>query len=85
MEKLNASLGLSKSQSYRKIKSSTGMPTNKLIQEFRLRQAIENIKQNNKTIAEIAYDYGFSSPTYFTRMFKKRFGILPTTYSKNAS
>lgn len=85
VEKLNASLGLSKSQAYRKIKSSTGMPTNKLIQEFRLRQALENIKQNNKTIAEIAYDYGFSSPTYFTRMFKKRFGILPTTYSKNAS
>jgi len=83
IDKLNTSLGLSKSQAYRKIKSSTGMSTSRLIQEFRLRQALESIKQNNKTIAEIAYDYGFSSPTYFTRIFKKRFGILPTSYVKN--
>lgn len=85
IDKLNALLGFSKSQAYRKIKSSTGMPTSRLIQEFRLRQALESIKQHNKTIAEIAYDYGFSSPTYFTRIFKKRFGILPTTYAKNSN
>ena len=83
VDNLNISLGLSKSQAYRKIKTSTGMSTSRLIQEFKLRQALDNIKQGNKTIAEVAYDYGFSSPTYFTRTFKKRFGILPSTYAKN--
>ena len=60
--KLNNALGLSKSKAYRKIKASTGMSANKLIQEFRLRQSLKKIGQKNKTIAEIAYDFGFSSP-----------------------
>ncbi len=85
LEKLNTVLGMSKSQSYRKIKYSTGMSPNKLIQELRLRQSLINIKQKGKNVAEIAYDLGFNSPTYFTRVFKKRFGILPTSFSKNAT
>ncbi len=82
--RLNTILGLSKSQAYRKIKLSTGMASNKLIQELRLRQSLKSIKQNNKTVTEISYDLGFNSPTYFTRVFKKRFGILPTSFAKNS-
>ena len=81
-ETLNKLLGLSKSQAYRKIKALTGIAPNQLIQELRLRQSLKAISQNNKTIAEIAYDLGFNSPTYFTRLFKKRFGTLPTTFAK---
>ena len=81
-EALNELLGLSKSQAYRKIKALTGIAPNRLIQELRLRQSLRAIGQNNRTIAEIAYDLGFSSPTYFTRLFKKRFGTLPMTFAK---
>jgi AraC-like DNA-binding protein len=80
--KLNAALGLSKAQSYRKIKSITGLAPNQLIQELRLRQSIGMLKKNTKTVAEIAYDLGFNSPTYFTRVFRKRFQILPTSLIK---
>jgi AraC-like DNA-binding protein len=80
--KLHSLLGLSKSQAYRKITSLTGMPPNTFIQELRLHQAIKEIKNNNKTIAEIGYDLGFNSPTYFTRIFKKKFGVLPTSIPK---
>jgi len=38
------------------------------------------MSQSKKTIAEIAYQSGFNSPTYFTRVFKKRFGISPTEF-----
>ncbi len=81
---LNELLGLSKSQAYRKIKSLTGLAPNQLIQEFRLRKSLKNLKQKNKTSAEIAFDLGFNSPTYFTRVFRKRFNITPTYFSKRS-
>ena len=58
------------------------MTPNQLIQEARLQKALNNMSQNNKTISEIAYESGFNSPTYFTRVFKKRFGISPTNFVK---
>ena len=76
-------LGLSKSQTYRKLKSLTGMAPNHFIQELRLRQSLKDIKKGNQTIAEIAYNLGFNSPTYFTRIFRKRFSISPTSFAKN--
>lgn len=75
-------LGLSKSQAYRKISLLTGMPPNQLLQELRLRKSLVRIQRKSETIAEIAYDMGFNSPTYFTRAFKKRFGLLPTSFAK---
>ena len=81
-EDLSRTLGLSKSQTYRKIKSLTGLAPNQVIQELRLRQSLKNLKANRQTIAEIAYDLGFSSPTYFTRVFRKRYHILPTLFVK---
>lgn len=81
-EELISEIGLSKSQANRKIKSLTGLTPNQLIQESRLQSALNNITSNHKTIAEIAYESGFNSPTYFTRVFKKRFRILPTDFTK---
>lgn len=78
-------LGLSKSQAYRKIKSFTRMAPNQLIQESRLQKALNKMVQSNKTIAEIGFETGFNSPTYFTRVFKKRFGISPTEFTKQHS
>ncbi len=81
-QSLCSNLGLSKSQAYRKLNSLTGMAPNQLIQELRLRQSLKRIKKSNQTIAEIAFDLGFNSPTYFTKLFHKRFGITPTSFSK---
>jgi AraC-like DNA-binding protein len=83
-ESLNELLGLSKSQAYRKIKLLTGIAPNQLIQELRLRKSLNNLKQNNKTIAEISFDLGFNSPTYFTRVFRKRYNITPTYFTEIA-
>ncbi|SDM00408.1 nickel-binding protein [Kriegella aquimaris] len=81
-EHLGQELGLSKAQTYRKIKALTEMSPNELIREVRLRRSLNALKNNNKTVAEIAYDLGFNSPTYFTRVFRKRFGVLPTSFAK---
>ncbi|MCF6182577.1 MAG: DUF4242 domain-containing protein [Lutibacter sp.] len=82
IEKLNMALNLSKAQSYRKIKSITGLAPNQLIQELRLRESLKALNNKDKTVAEIAYDVGFNSPTYFTRVFRKRFHILPSSFLK---
>ncbi len=80
--KLYKLLGLSKSQAYRKIKSLTEIAPNQLIQELRLRRSLKELKQNRKTVAEIAYDLGFNSPAYFTKSFRKRFATTPSTFAK---
>ena len=80
-ESLNELLGLSKSRTYRKIISFIGIAPGQLIQELRLRKSLRSLKQNGKTIAEIAFDLGFNSPTYYARVFKKRFYITPTYFT----
>ena len=81
-EDFNNLLGLSKSQTYRKIKSLTGIAPNQLIQEFRLRKSLKCLKQHSKTISETAYNLGFNSPAYFAKVFRKRFNSTPTHFTK---
>ncbi len=82
---LSKQLGLSKTQAYRKISSMFGMPPTRLVSEFRLIHALRALLKGGKTVSEIAYDSGFNSPTYFTRVFRKRFNILPTSIGKSKS
>lgn len=81
-EDLNKLLGLSKSHTYRKIKLLTELAPNQLIQELRLRKSLKSLKQNDKTIAEIAYDFGFNSPAYYSKVFKTRFHLTPSCFTK---
>ena len=81
-DNLNNLLGYSKTQTYRKIKASTGMAPNEFITEIRLRLSLMALKQKVKTVSEIAYDLGFNSPSYFTRVFKKRYDMTPTFFTK---
>jgi AraC-like DNA-binding protein len=81
-EDINTLLGLSKSQTYRRIKSLSGYAPNQLIQELRLLKSLKKLKKSEYTISEVAFDLGFNSPTYFAKAFKKRFNITPTTFTK---
>ena len=65
VEKLSVGLGLSKSQTNRKLRLLTARSPNQFIQEIRLQNSLASIKLNTKTVSEIAYDCGFASPTYF--------------------
>ncbi|UKJ08505.1 nickel-binding protein [Solitalea lacus] len=78
VESLSKSVGMSKAQLYRKTTSLTGHSPNYFIQEQRLKKALKLIKKKSGNIAEIAFEVGFSSPSYFTKSFQNRFGILPT-------
>ncbi len=78
-------LAISKSQFYRKIKSLTTLPPHYFFQEMRLRKAYSELLQKKKRIAEIGYGLGFNSATYFTRAFRKKFGVLPSELMRQVS
>jgi len=77
------SLGLSKSQFYRKMISLTGVSPNSFIKLYRLQKAIELMMKNNGNISEIAYETGFATPAYFSKCFQKVYHILPSVYAKS--
>lgn len=74
-------MALSKAQLYRKTISLTGRSPNEFIKEFRLKKAMELVEEHSGNISELAYETGFGSPSYFSKCFKKRFGILPSQVS----
>ena len=73
-------MAMSKSQLYRKTISLTGLSPNALLKEFRLEKAKELMKKKHYNIAQVTFDAGFTSPSYFTKCFKKKYGLLPMNY-----
>jgi len=73
-------MAMSQSQLYRKTTSLTGMSCNILLKEFRLDKAKELMKKQHYTISQITFESGFTSPSYFTKCFKKKYGLLPMEY-----
>lgn len=73
-------MAMSKSQLYRKTVALTGLSPNLLLKEFRLEKAKELMKKQHYSISQITYDSGFSSPSYFTKCFKQKYGLLPMNY-----
>lgn len=75
-------MAMSQSQLYRKTMELTHLSPNILLKEFRLNKARELMKEKRFNIAQITYDTGFTSPSYFTRCFKNSYNILPMAYLK---
>ncbi|HRO46505.1 nickel-binding protein [Agriterribacter sp.] len=71
---------MSQSQVYRKIIKLTGLSFNTFLMEYRLQQAKERMKKQCYSISQITFDSGFTSPSYFTKCFKRKFGLLPKAY-----
>lgn len=71
---------MSNSQLYRKTISLTGFSPNALLKEFRLERAKELMRKQHCHIAQITFDSGFTSASYFTKCFKKKYGLLPMAY-----
>ncbi|RLD61726.1 MAG: DUF4242 domain-containing protein [Bacteroidetes bacterium] len=76
----NTKMGLSKSMMYRKTISLTGLSPNDFIKEYRLKKSLKLLVETQKNISEIAYDSGFSSPSYFSKCFQKRYGIVASNF-----
>ncbi|WP_219008633.1 alpha/beta fold hydrolase [Aquimarina litoralis] len=75
---LSKKLGVSERQIQRKVKDTVGKSPVQLINTIRLHKAKSALMLYKYSITEITFQFGFSSPSYFTKCFKKEFGISPT-------
>ena len=82
VEDLGKDMGLSRVQLYRKIKSLTNYSPNELLRIARLKKAASLLASSDMTVAEIGYEVGFSSPSYFAKCYKEQFGESPTDFLK---
>ncbi|TVT39007.1 substrate-binding domain-containing protein [Hymenobacter setariae] len=73
-------LGLSRTQLYRKVKALLGTGVTDYLQSLRLTKARQLLLQAGTTVAEVAYQTGFSSPTYFATAFKAKYQVSPTEF-----
>jgi AraC-like DNA-binding protein len=80
VESLSKHVGMSRSTLYSKLLQLTGESPVEYIRSFRLEKAAVFMEKSNMTIAEIAYQVGFTTPNYFARAFKSKFNMLPSDY-----
>lgn len=77
VEDLGRELGFSRVQLYRKTKALTGYSPNELVRAQRLKKATLLLTTTEKNISEIAYEVGFSSPSYFSKCYRDFYGETP--------
>ena len=77
VERIGEEIGLSRVQLYRKVKALTGQTPVELLRKARLEKARQMIMRTDRSVAEIAYEVGFTSPSYFNKCFKDEFGTSP--------
>ena len=77
VEDIGKEIGLSRVQLYRKVKAMTGSSVVDLIRKARLAKAKRLLENRSMSVSEVAYEVGFSAPSYFTKCFKDEYGMLP--------
>lgn len=78
-------LRLSRTMLFAKLKGITGQTPNEFILSYRLNRAKKRLLEDGAvTVAEIAYDCGFSTPSYFIRCFRSRYGATPNVWRKQS-
>ena len=78
VQELCQTLGMSRSQLYRKFSALTDTSVNQFIQNLRLNKARLLLRSSDLNVSEVAYDTGFKNPSHFSRLYASRFGIPPS-------
>jgi len=73
-------IGMSQTVLYKKIKALTGLSIADFIKSQRLKRAAQLLTDHKLSIAEAAYSVGFNDRKYFSKEFRKQFGIAPSAY-----
>ncbi|MBP3849750.1 MAG: substrate-binding domain-containing protein [Prevotella sp.] len=83
VEDLAADMNLSRVQLYRKVKSISGSSPVELLRTARLKRGYQLLLTSDKSVSEVAYEVGFTAPSYFTKCFKDEYGMLPGDVRQN--
>ena len=79
VNELSSRLNMSKATLYRKMKMLTGFSPVEFMMIFKMQKAY-NLLCNSDSIKAIGYSLGFRNPSYFSRCFKKQFGVTPLIF-----
>ncbi|MEX0685734.1 MAG: ATP-binding protein [Balneolales bacterium] len=83
-ELLSEAMNISRRQLYRRLNKATGFTPASFVREIRFDRALYLLEHKQKqTVAEVAFAVGFSNPSHFSKLFKERFGALPSKYLSN--
>lgn len=82
VEMLAQEVAMSRSQLHRKLKSLTDVTPTDFIRDIRLQKAAELLKAKELNITQVTYEIGISSLSYFAKVFKEKYGVPPSDYSK---
>lgn len=77
VEQIGDKIGLSRVQLYRKVKALTGYSPVEIVRKARLTRARHLLQTTERTVSEVAYAVGFSTPSYFSKCYKDEFGENP--------
>ena len=77
VEDIGSELGLSRVQLYRKVKALTSLTPVEQLRKARLTRARQLLESTDLSISEVAYQVGFTAPSYFTKCFKEEYDMLP--------
>ena len=80
VERMAKEIGMSRTNMNRKIKAITGFPPSELIRSIRLRKAAILLLNQANSVSQISFTVGFDNHSYFSKAFKKHFGVSPSEY-----
>ena len=80
IEAMSGKLGISRISLYRKISNIFDMTPSDMLRNYRLKKSLALLASEHKTVSEVAYETGFSSPAYFAKCFKALYNMTPTEY-----
>jgi len=83
LRNLSAKLGYSEFHATRKFREISGMSFRDYLRRRKLAFALKEVRDGERSILEIALDYGFSSHEAFTRAFRRAYGVAPAAYRRN--
>jgi signal transduction histidine kinase/ligand-binding sensor domain-containing protein/DNA-binding response OmpR family regulator len=80
VEELSRQMSLSRVSLYKRLLTLTGKTPVDCIRTIRLKKAVQLLEKSKLSIASVAYEVGFNNPTYFSKVFKEEYGMLPSEY-----
>ncbi|MEM1094459.1 MAG: helix-turn-helix transcriptional regulator [Bacteroidota bacterium] len=79
---LAAAVSLSRVQLHRRVRQACGVSPGALIRERRLDRAAQLLRQEDASVTETVYAVGWNNLSHFAKVFRRRYGMLPSAYAK---
>lgn len=84
IDQLAQLMAMGRTKFYGKVKEMTGVSPNKYIMQARMKKAADLLADGEMNVSEVSYKVGVQDPSYFNKIFKAYYGVVPSKYVKPA-